>query len=41
MKTTYYGDRGGRRSKKNLLCKTMLKGPNFKGVIPKVDKNYF
>ena len=32
---------GGRRSKKNLLCKTMLKGPNFKGVIPKVDKNYF
>ncbi len=27
--------------KKKLLCKTMLKGPNFKGIIPKVDKNNF
>jgi len=31
---------GGSEVNQILLCKTMLKGPNFKGVIPKVDKNY-
>ena len=34
------GGGGGSEVNQILLCKTMLKGPNFKGVIPKVDKNY-
>ena len=30
-----------RKPKKMFSAKTMPKGPNFKGIIPKVDKNNF